>query len=289
MKDALIVSMLSVVPKNPTARLMGRGARIRLPSFLHRALVRWFVKKYQVDLSECEGGIDDFDSLASFFVRGLKPGVRPVDPDPDALVSPVDARVHTVGDIIDGTFVQSDGQRSSVPLLVGVGDPRTPGVPAELGARFEGGTFAVLYLSPKDYHRVHVPADCTIAATTYLPGALWPVFPAATRKVRDLFGVNERLVFHLDTPFGPMAEVMVGAFGVGRMSTVLDDAVTNTGGAGRHQALDPAPPFDRAQELGRFELGSTVILLAEKGALDWTIQPGEPVRLGRPIARRAGA
>lgn len=289
MNDALIVSMLSLVPKNPTARMMGRGARLRLPTLFHRALVRWFVRKYQVDLSECEGDIDDFDSLAQFFVRGLKPGVRPVDDDPDVLVSPVDAKVHTVGDIVDGAFQQADGQRSSVPLLVGVGDPRTPGVPAELGARFEGGTFAVLYLSPQDYHRVHVPADCTIRQTTYLPGALWPVFPAATRKVKDLFAINERLVFHLDTPFGAIAEVMVGAFGVGRMSTVLDDAVTNTGKAGKHQDLEPAPSFDRAQELGRFELGSTVILLAEPGALEWTIQPGEAVRLGRPIARRAGA
>ena len=126
-----------------------------------------------------------------------------------------------------------------------------------------------------------------MAAWRYLPGQLWPVFPAATRKVDGLFGRNERLVFMLDTSFGRVAQVMVGAFGVGRMTTIVTDLVTNTGGRAADARLDPALPVDRAQELGRFELGSTVILLFEPGRIEWTLKPGAVVRLGRPIARRA--
>jgi phosphatidylserine decarboxylase len=114
---------------------------------------------------------------------------------------------------------------------------------------------------------------------------LWPVFPAATRKIDNLFARNERLVFELETErFGTIAEVMVGAFGVGRMSTLLDPIITNTGGA--EVALKPQATVERAGEIGRFEMGSTVILCLEPGRIEWTIKPGQPVRLGRPIARR---
>ncbi|MEC7946229.1 MAG: archaetidylserine decarboxylase [Myxococcota bacterium] len=287
MNDALIVSMLSIVPKNPVARGMGTASRLRLPAWLHRALVRWFVGKYGVDLSECEGEIDDFPTLADFFVRPLKAGVRPVDPDPDVVVSPVDARAHTFGQIKDGMFLQAEGQPARVAQLLGADDPRLPGLTAEIANRYEGGQYAVLYLSPKDYHRVHTPLEGTVARWRYLPGQLWPVFPAATRKVAGLFGRNERLLFELDTSFGRVAEVMVGAFGVGRMSSTVTDLVTNTGGRGVDAPLAPPLPIERAGEIGRFHLGSTVILLFEPGQIEWTLEPGQAVRLGRPIARRA--
>ena len=285
MKDALIVTALSVVPKNLVARLMGHGTRLRLPSFLHKALVGWFVRKYGVNLDECEGGIDDFPTLAQFFVRPLKAGVRPVEADPDLLVSPVDAVAHTVGTIHKGNFLQYDGKPSSVPALLGGGDPRLPDLHPDIAARYEGGSFAVLYLSPKDYHRVHSPEAGRITTIRYLPGMLWPVFPAATRKIDNLFARNERLVFELETErFGTIAEVMVGAFGVGRMSTLLDPIITNTGGG--EVTLKPQATVERAGEIGRFEMGSTVILCLEPGTVEWTIKPGQPVRLGRPIARR---
>jgi phosphatidylserine decarboxylase len=133
---------------------------------------------------------------------------------------------------------------------------------------------------------VHVPEGGTVAGYRYLPGQLWPVFPAATRKVPDLFGVNERLVFFLDTPFGRIAEVMIGAFGVGRMSTVVAPLVTNTRGAGEDVVLSPALPIGRGDEIGRFEMGSTVILLMEPGRVRWSLEPGQVVRLGQPIGRR---
>lgn len=287
MNDALIVSLLSAVPKGPTTRLMGAGTRLALPGWAHRALLRWYVGHYGVNLDECVGGIDDYRTLSDFFVRALKDGARTVDPDPDVLVSPVDARVHTFGTIEGGRFVQAEGQRCPVDMLLGVGDLRVPGASPADAARFEGGGWAILYLSPKDYHRVHTPAEGTVARYRYLPGQFWPVFPAATKKVPDLFARNERLVFFLDTPFGHIAQVMVGAFGVSRMTTVVGPLVTNTGGGGEDVRLSPALPIGRAAELGRFNMGSTVILLTEPGKLRWTLTAGAPVKLGQPIARRA--
>jgi phosphatidylserine decarboxylase len=159
------------------------------------------------------------------------------------------------------------------------------GISAEEARRYEGGPFAVLYLCPTDYHRVHVPLESQISTWRYQPGTLWPVFPTATRKVEELFANNERLVFDLDTDFGRIGQVMVGAFGVGRMTTVLGPGATNdSGGFARSEARSTR--LERGAELGRFELGSTVILVGEPGRFEWIIQPGEPVRLGRPIARR---
>lgn len=287
MKDALIVTALSVVPKNHAARGMGWLARLRLPAWLHRTVVGWFVRKYRIDLSEARGSLADYPTLADLFVRPLRPGVRPVDPRPDVLVSPVDATVHTVGTIEEGRFLQAPGVPASVADLLGVGDPRTPSASAEEAARYEGGGYAVLYLSPHDYHRVHTPCACRIDSYRYLAGTLWPVFAAATRRIDNLFARNERLVFHLRTDNGAIAEVMVGAFGVGRMATVLDDRRTNCGADSADVRLPQPRELGRAEELGRFELGSTVILLTEPGAVRWTIQPGDPVRLGRPIAHLA--
>jgi len=284
-KDALIVSALSLVPKNRAAGLMGRIARLLLPPWLHRRVVGWFVRKYKLDLSECEGTLADYPTLSDLFVRALRPGLRPVDPRPEVLCSPVDARVHTLGTIRDGRFEQAPGIDASIAELVGHEDPRLPRGSAVDPARFEGGSYAILYLSPRDYHRVHTPRAGLVAALRYLPGALWPVFPVATRRVPGLFGRNERLVFTLDTDLGPIVEVMVGAFGVGRMQTVVSPLITNTGGAASDEPLAPAVALERCAELGRFCLGSTVILLLEPGRIEWTVAPGEAVRLGRPMAR----
>ena len=274
MNDALIVSVLSVVPKSPGARLMGMGARLRLPRFAHRFLLRWFVRKYGIDMSESEGTIDDYNSLGEFFIRHLKPGLRPIDDTPDILVSPVDGKAHTFGRIENGLFLQAPGRPASVAELVG----------EEEAKRYEGGHFAVLYLAPPDYHRVHAPVAGSIASLDYRAGTLWPVFAAATRKVDELFGRNERLVFHMDTAAGRIGYVMVGAFGVGRIGNVFDEQITNAGPKLHSKVLNPAPTVERGGEMGRFELGSTVILLTEPGRVEWEMEPGEVLRLGRRIA-----
>lgn len=269
--DALIVSALSVVPKNLFARWMGAFARTRLPDLLRRSLLRWYVGKYKVNLDECEGSLEDYPTLVDFFTRALKPGVRPLDRTPEVLVSPVDATCYVAGKVKDGRLPQAGALDYAVADLLG-GD-----------RRYEDGDYAVLYLSPKDYHRVHSPRDGQVRQLSYLPGRLWPVFPAATRSIRDLFARNERLVVWLETDVGEVAVVMVGAFGVGRMRTVCHDVITNVGAPGGTLRLPTPRALARGEELGRFEMGSTVILVFPPGTVRWTIAPGDPVRLGAPI------
>lgn len=270
MKDALIVSALSLVPKHAVSGWMGGLARARLPRPLLRLLLRWYCWKYAVDLSECVGTIDDYPSLVDFFTRPLKPGVRPVDAAPEAIVSPCDGKVYSVGSIVNDRIPQSDTQHFSARELV----QGRPG--------YEGGQYAVIYLSPRDYHRVHTPMAGTVCHYQYVPGALWPVFPAATRKIPFLFSRNERLTAFLRTPLGEVAECLVGAFGVGRIRVVFADVVSNTGQPGCEGTVNH--PLARAEEIGRFEMGSTVVLLFPAGSVEWTVTSGQPVRLGERIA-----
>ncbi len=269
MKDALIVSALSLVPKHAASGFLGRVARARFPRPVLRLLLRWYCWKYKVNLDECEGTIDDYDSLVDFFTRPLKPGVRPVDTAPEAIVSPCDGKVYSVGTVVDDRIPQSDTQHFSARELV----QGRPG--------YEGAQYAVIYLSPRDYHRVHTPMAGTVCHYQYVPGALWPVFPAATRKIPFLFSRNERLTAFLHTPLGEVAECLVGAFGVGRIRVVFSDVVSNTGQPGGEGAVDHA--LGRADEIGRFEMGSTVVLLFPAGSVQWTVRAGEPVRLGQRI------
>jgi phosphatidylserine decarboxylase len=281
MKDGLIVNALSLIPKHGTARFMGGTARLRLPRFLHRVIVRVFAWRYRIDMNEFVGEVDDFDSLAAFFVRALKPGLRPVDADPGVLVSPVDGTVQSAGTIVDGRYRIDDDHDASVAELLGEAHPELPEFDA---VRYEGGHVAILYLSPQDYHRVHSPCEGRVVAWRYSPGALWPVFPGALARVEGLLSRNERLTFLLQTAFGPVTEALIGAFGVGRMTSPLAPVTTNRGTPAVHGR--PDAQIGRAEEIGRFELGSTVILLLEAGDFCWSIKAGDTVRLGREIGRK---
>ncbi len=266
MKDALIVSLLSAVPKKLVARWMGVFGRTRFPAMIQQLILRAYVAKYGPNLDECEGTLADYDSLTAFFTRALRPGARPVDAAPDSIVSPADGVCSRVGDVVNGRIPQADGIDYGVAEL--------------LDEPFEDARYAVIYLSPKDYHRVHTPREGRVTRYRYLPGRLWPVFPAATRRIRDLFARNERLVSWMDTDAGPIAVVMVGAFGVGRIKTVYNDVVANDGGLASAGDVDHA--LGRAAELGRFELGSTVVLIVPR-AVRWEVTPGAVVRLGERI------
>lgn len=273
MKDALVVNVLSVLPRRWFSRLMGAFTRTSLPGLFHRMLLRWYVGHYGVDLSECEGGIEDYSSLSSFFVRALKPGVRPVAESAESLVSPVDGEVYAFGKVKDGRLPQAEHLDYAVSDLL-AGDQR-----------YEDGEFAVLYLSPKDYHRVHSPREGRLLGFRYRPGELWPVFPGATRRIADLFARNERLILRLATDAGEVACVMVGAFGVGRMRLQAADLVTNTGQPAADSDFEEPPEIGRCEELGRFEMGSTVVLLFEPGRVQWRLESGQQVRLGQEIGR----
>jgi phosphatidylserine decarboxylase len=272
MKDALVVSVLSVVPKNHAAWATGALSRVRLPRWAHLMLIRWFARRYGVDLDECDRPLADYPTFADFFVRGLPQGARPIDASENALVSPCDGRVHTISTITGGRFQQADGHEASIELLLGAKVP-------------DGGTCAVLYLAPHNYHRVHAPCAARVTTLDYRPGKLWPVFPGATTRVPELFGNNERLVFWLDHGVRRIAEIMVGAYGVGRISTPLDPIVTNTGTPAKSVDLDR--PVAAGEEIGTFGLGSTVILVSAPGAITYEVKAGDAIRLGQRIGRIA--
>ncbi len=272
MKDAFLVSALSIVPKNAVSGWMGVFARMRLPGPLLRLVLRWYVWKYNVDLSEAAQPLESYGSFVDFFTRALKDGLRPIDPDPAAVTSPADGLIYACGTIVDDRIPQSEKQHfSATELLAGRGG-------------YEGGSYAVIYLSPRDYHRVHTAKAGSVTGYQYAPGALWPVFPGATRRIPFLFSRNERISVTVETDAGPMALVMVGAFGVGRMRVVFDPIVSNAGGREViEREVSPPVQLAAGQEIGRFEMGSTVVLLFPPGGIRWTVSPGQKVCVGERI------
>jgi len=269
---------MSLVPKNALSRVVGAAARLRLPGALSRGLMAAFARRYAVDLGECDG-LSRYATLSEFFARPLKPGLRPVAPGDEVIVSPVDAVVSEAGVAHEGTLIQAKGIDYGVAALV---------ADAALGRRFAGGAYATLYLSPKDYHRIHFPLPGQVTGWRYVPGKLWPVNPASVAHVPGLFAANERLVTVLDSPLGLVAVVAVGATIVGRVRASYDPAVPHTNRAGAEpQARDYADPIPvrKGQELAVFEMGSTVILLFEEGRAELfpSLAPGMPVRVGQAI------
>lgn len=274
MKDAFLVSALSIVPKNAVSGWMGVFARMRLPGPLLRLVLRWYVWKYNVDLSEAAEPLESYRTFVEFFTRALKDGLRPIDPDTAAVTSPADGLIYACGTIVGDRIPQSENQHfSATELLAG-------------RSGYEGGSYAVIYLSPRDYHRVHTAKAGRVIGYQYAPGKLWPVFPGATRRIPFLFSRNERISVTLDTDAGLLSLVMVGAFGVGRMRVVFDPIVSNAGGREVIER-EVVPPMQLAagQEIGRFEMGSTVVLLFPPGQIHWTVAPGQAVRVGERIGR----
>jgi phosphatidylserine decarboxylase len=278
MNDRLFISALRLLPKNALSRAAGALTRWRAPAPVRLAAMKAFARRYGIDLSECPD-LDVYRTFGEFFARPLRPGLRPVAPGEVVVVSPVDGVVSETGVATAGRLVQAKGIDYEASALLG---------DAELARRLEGGAYATIYLSPKDYHRIHFPLGGAITGWRYLPGQLWPVNPASVRTVPGLFAVNERLVTVLDTPLGRCAVVAVGATVVGRVHAYYDPTVPHTN--------TPAAPFQRrdygtpipvakGQELGAFEMGSTVIAMFEPGRvrLDRRLVPGARVRVGEEI------
>ena len=248
-------------------------------------IVRRFVAKYGVDMGEAaEPDIARYASFNDFFTRALKPGARPMAQT--ALVSPVDGAISQFGAIAGDQIFQAKGHRYSTTALLG-GD-------AALAAPFAGGHFATLYLSPKDYHRVHMPCSGRLTRMVHVPGALFSVNPVTARGVPGLFARNERVVCAFEGDAGPWILVLVGATIVGSMATVWH-GVVNPPRAGRLREWrydDPAQAVRLAQgdEMGRFLLGSTVVLLFPPGPLrfDASWRPGASIRMGQAMASMEG-
>jgi phosphatidylserine decarboxylase len=247
-------------------------------------LIKQFIRRFDVDMSEATAvNAEDYDDFNSFFTRALKPGARSFPQDLHAITSPVDGRVSQVGDITDGQLIQAKRHNYSVNSLLG-GD-------TEQAASFDNGKFATLYLSPRDYHRIHMPCQGKLLETSYVPGRLFSVAPHTTRVIPGLFARNERLVSLFETAAGPMALIMVGAIFVSCMETVWGGVVNPSMGMRQKRDrydLKDSPVIDlaRGDEMGRFNMGSTVILLFGQNRINWdkSLVAGTAVQLGQQLA-----
>ena len=263
-------------PKSAFSRLMGALASRAWPGPLLRLVIGIYTRFYRIDMENFEVPPQGFSTFNAFFTRPLKAGARPIDADPSRLVSPVDGAVSAVGTISQGLLLQAKGMDYSLgELLAGAADP----------AGYEGGSYLTIYLSPRDYHRIHAPCAARVTRFAYVPGELWTVSPSGLRSVPGLFARNERLLTVLSASWGDLLLIAVGAMVVGKIKVVYDDVTSNLKGARPH-AGEPAKPcsLEKGAELGRFELGSTVILLFPPGMVTLNpLQPDEGLMLGQAI------
>jgi phosphatidylserine decarboxylase len=281
--DRLQLLAQSLMPKQAMTAFGGLVASAEMGA-VTTAIIRWFVGHYGVDMAEAQNpDIASYPSFNAFFTRALKPGLRPLAQAD--LVCPVDGAVSQFGIIEQGQIFQAKGHHYSATALLG-GD-------AARAAPFEHGSFATIYLSPRDYHRIHMPCDGRLRRMIHVPGALYSVNPATARTVPELFARNERVVCLFDGPLGPFALVLVGATIVGSMETVWHGVVNPPRpGRVREWSYEQQPvALKQGDEMGRFRLGSTVVLLFPGRELAfnsaWTA--GGPVRLGQAMAgRRTG-
>ena len=281
MSDRLKVLLQYALPKQGLTNFAGRVAGARGGAMTTR-LIRWFVGKYGVDMNEAaDADLGSYRSFNDFFTRPLKPGMRPIAAAD--FVCPVDGAISQFGAIDDHHILQAKGHRFTTTELVG-GD-------AALAALFRHGSFANLYLSPKDYHRLHMPCDGRLTRMIYVPGALFSVNPVTARGVPNLFARNERVVCVFDSPeFGPFVMVLVGATIVGSMATVWHGVVNpkRTNRVSEWTYADQGISLRKGEEMGRFLLGSTIVMLFRQDVIafneNWA--PERPVRLGEVMGNR---
>lgn len=270
-----------LLPHHLISRLIFRATRWRTP--FTTSVIRWFVRRFGVDLSEAvEPDPAAYATFNQFFTRALKPGIRPMPDDAEAWISPCDGRVSQLGVIQSGNLLQAKGRDYTVQSLLG-GD-------ATLAQHFAQGQFATIYLSPRDYHRVHMPCDGVLREMIHVPGRLFSVSPVTVQQVPEIFARNERLVCLFDTAHGPMALVLVGAINVAAIETVWAGIVTPPAGTqinkwqyGSDTGMSIS--LKRGQEMGRFNMGSTVILLMPEAlTLDDNWRAQSAIQLGQILA-----
>ncbi|KFX71453.1 phosphatidylserine decarboxylase [Pseudomonas taeanensis MS-3] len=281
MKQRLFILSQYLLPHHLLSRLIGCAAECRV-GWIKNCLITWFAKHYQVDMSEAQ--IEEptrFEHFNAFFTRALKDGVRPLDPAPDAILCPADGAVSQLGQIEHGRVFQAKGQSFSAVELLG-GD-------TERASPFMGGEFATIYLSPKDYHRVHMPLTGTLREMVYVPGRLFSVNQTTAENVPELFARNERVVCLFDTERGPMAVVLVGAMIVASIETVWAGLITPPKRALKTFRYDEAArapiTLEKGAELGRFKLGSTAIVLFGPNQVRWAdeLMANSSVQMGQRL------
>ncbi|WP_339896654.1 archaetidylserine decarboxylase [uncultured Gilvimarinus sp.] len=286
MNDKLFTSLQYLVPQHALSRLAGKLASCQNQT-VKSAFINWFIKRYHVDMSQALN--EDPASYAcfnDFFTRALKADARPIDDTGNSVVCPADGAISQVGRIEEGRIFQAKGQLYSACELLG-GDET-------LAAEFADGHFATVYLSPKDYHRVHMPLTGRLRQMTVIPGDLFSVNTATAREVPRLFARNERAVCIFDTDAGPMAVVLVGAMIVAGIETVWAGEVApfKRRVVTTHYGTDQAAPItlEKGAEMGRFKLGSTAIVLFGKDKVLWdeAFKAESATRMGEAMGKTIG-
>ncbi len=282
MSDRLAVLPQYLLPKQALTTLAGKFASARLGG-LTTSVIRWFVGRYNVNMAEAANtDIASYTSFNDFFTRALKPGARPLAQAD--LICPVDGAISQFGPIAKDQVFQAKGHTYSTTALVG-GD-------AAAAARFDNGHFATLYLSPRDYHRIHMPCAGELTRMVHVPGDLFSVNPTTARGVPGLFARNERVVCFFESAQGPFVLVLVGATIVGSMATVWHGQVNppRTGVLRQWDYAKGQVSLQQGEEMGRFLLGSTVVMLFPQGPLQFNPQwsPTRPIQLGEAMAQRSG-
>lgn len=272
-----------LLPQHALSRMVGKLINCQQQRLKNTA-IKWFINHFKVDMSEAqEPDYTQYKSFNDFFTRPLRQGARTIVADETAIACPNDGFVSQLGDINDGKIFQAKGHDFSLLELVG-GDHKIAGA-------FTGGKFATLYLSPKDYHRVHMPLSGRLESMTYIPGSLFPVKPSIVATVPNLFARNERVVCLFQTAIGPMAVILVGAMIVasihttwaGQIAPTSSKQVTHT----EYQETSNNITIEKGQEMGHFQLGSTVILLFPKNKIAWNkaLTAEMDLKLGQEIGK----
>ena len=281
MRDRLFITSQYLLPQHLLSRLAGGLANCTW-SWVKNPFINWFVKRYQVDMSQAvEPDPTAYRCFNDFFTRALLPDARPLDAGEASILCPADGAISQLGKIEHGRIFQAKGQSFSVLELLG-------GNPAH-AEQFQGGEFATVYLSPSDYHRVHMPLGGTLRDMIYVPGKLFSVNQTTAENVPELFARNERVVCLFDTDAGPMAVVLVGAMIVASVETVWAGLVAPPQRQLRSEAYGhSAPELERGAEMGRFKLGSTAIVLFAPGRARWDehLTAGSLVRMGQKMGER---
>lgn len=269
---------LTLLPKNLISKIFGIFSVLKLPRFMMIPILKAFAKVYKINLDEAELEIQEYASLNQFFTRALRAEARIIDSAANAIVSPTDSRITSFGDINQSTIIQAKGIDYSVKELLGS---------EKYYPFFTNGKYITFYLSPQDYHRIHSPFFGQILSYYYEPGKLFPVNDLAVLNIRGLFPKNERLITFLQTEYGKIAVIKVGASNVGKIRVTYDNKIVTNNWirfSKEHEYKDVSIMIDKGSELGRFEMGSTVILVFENDTMDFvSLNLGEKILYGTTV------
>jgi len=280
MWDWIKTYSLYPLPHHFLSRLVLKATR--LESRFTPAVIRWFAKQFDVDMKDAvEENLNHYATFNRFFTRALKPAARPIDDEANSICSPADGRISAIGDITSGRVYQAKGRDYSLETLVG-GD-------AVATKRLANGGFTTIYLSPRDYHRLHMPVAGTLLSQTYVPGRLFSVGPHTVRALPNLFARNERVIAQFETEAGLMALVLVGAINVAAIETVWHGLVTPPQARSVstiNYSDQDSVHLKKGEEMGRFNMGSTIIVLMEN-PVSWRIdmQEGDALKMGQYLGR----